>query len=305
MFSMAFLAALTECLKQFSSAASDPVTAANLVERVMAFQEQQGKLFVDGKLGPKTLWALQFPLLKSANNGAGQLMELVTLKADPKIPGYDSMEPIVLREDASEAFGRIMAKVREKGGKIYAAGGLRHLNEPDGPNRSASSFHYPGLAVDLSPYAGARNPAKDPYVCELSDNNRWTVWARAEGGEERELQGVACTRSETAPNGSPRGRVDYVTISRKPVTGKFVNLTEIALGEGYHPIGPRPSFANGPIRNFMSSEWWHFQYEKPLVEGFSMFGIELARLKRYHNTNSLTGSTPWNERNRIFGNNWN
>lgn len=306
MFSIAFLAALTECLKQFDSTASDPVTAANLVERVMAFQERHGKLFVDGKLGPKTLWALQFPLLKAANNGAGQLMELVTLRSDPAPAGYSHLDPIVLREDASEAFGRIMAKVREKGGKIIAAGGLRRLDEPDGPNRSAASFHYPGLAVDLSPYAGARNPAKDPYVCELSDANRWTVWARAEGGEERELNAIACTRSETAPNGGPRPRgIDYVTIERKKVTGKFVNLTGIALAEGYHAIGPRPSFANGPIRNFMSSEWWHFQYEKPLVEGFSMFGIELARLKRYHNTNSLTGSSPWNERNRIFGNNWN
>jgi hypothetical protein len=298
--SPAFFEAISRCLNAHESAHSGPVTAENLVARVTEFQAANGQLYVDGKVGPKTLWALQHPLLQ-----ADGLLELVDLQSDTPPRGYDVERIIRLRSDAAEAFGRIMTRVREKGGLILGAGGLRRLNEPDGPNRSASSFHYPGLAVDLSPYAGARNPAKDPYLCELSADNGWTVWTRGEGGEEREISAVTSARSDTGPSGAPRGRTDYVTITRTPVSGKFVNVTAIALEEGFHQISPRPAWRNFEIRNFMSSEWWHFQYEKALTPEFSMFGIELSRVKNYFNTNSLTGSTPWGERNRVFGKDWN
>ena len=51
----------------------------------------------------------------------------------------------------------------------------------------------------------------------------------------------------------------------------------------------------------MGAEWWHFQYTKDLVEGVSTFGHELLKL---YSENTLAGTPPWRERERIYGINW-
>jgi hypothetical protein len=83
------------------------------------------------------------------------------------------------------------------------------------------------------------------------------------------------------------------------VDGHFVDLTALFNEHGFKSIRARRRFEEGA--SMMGAEWWHFQYEKGLIEAASTFGSEL--LKVYSKT-TLEGTPPWEHRDRIFGINW-
>lgn len=255
---------------------------------VVLFQEDHS-LYADGIVGPNTWSALNRSLAIMVDeqtqpindNGAQhKLMEWVRVPADQYGDGFDRF---FLRGDAAEAYMRVWERVIEAGGKLTSSGARRSLDAPVGASRSATSFHYTGRALDLFIWSGMKNRNRDPYVVTPDGDRYWRVFARADGGEQRELNAVTY--------GS--------RIEGKPVSGKFVDLTALFENEGFKRIRARSAFFSGGSK--LAAEWWHFQYETGLEPGVSTFGDELRKV---YLEDQLLGTAPWDYKNRVFGIDW-
>lgn len=152
---------------------------------VVAFQNDQG-LYTDGRVGTTTLQALEKAYatrqLELASAGpasarfggppgvtsafdatVGALLPFERCPADEWGDGYDR---VWLRADAAAAYRRVYAEARRQGTVLTSSGGRRDLNASVGPNRSATSLHYTGRALDLYVWSAMRDPKADPYVAE-------------------------------------------------------------------------------------------------------------------------------------------
>lgn len=231
-------------------------------ESVIEFQIAN-QLLADGIVGTLTLKkidekvaAATIVVKPSASPG---LLKIVKVPADKYLDGYDSFS---IREDVAAKYNVAFNEIKEKGGIVTSAGGLRGLDAPAGVSRSTCSFHYTGRAIDLALPSALANPNKDPYVCTL-DDQRWTLHCRVSKEKEHlvpVIQLQAYTRAHT----------------REVVTGHFLNLTEVFVKNGFMPIRPRRGFF---VKNiYTSAEWWHFQNVDGLVHGVSTFGDELLKI---------------------------
>ncbi len=258
-------------------------------DAVIQFQETEG-IYADGIVGPQTMRvlerALQEQLLEQQSPGAESLdasverLPFVRVPADKYRDGYDRF---FLRSDAAEAYKEVRKQVTEAGGVLTSSGARRLLTARVSPGRSATSFHYTGRALDLHVGSGMESPSRDPYVVTADGDRYWRVYVRAPGGEQREID-------------------VYTYASRKrsrSVEGHFVDLTDIFQQQGFMPIRAHKSFFRGGT--WLGAEWWHFQYEKGLEEGVSTFGQELLRV---YSQEGVTGTPPWEYRNRVFKINW-
>ena len=206
-----------------------------------------------------------------------------------KFPGRAGFTRTTLRSDAAEAYKELYEEVHELGGIITSAGGRRGLASKAGAARSKKSMHYTGLAFDMALPTGMKDPAVDPYVIEDIGGRRWTVWMRADNGEERTVEGTYITRS----GGKTK-------LNKKEVTGKFVDFTALAKKHGFYSIRARRSFFRGG--SYGGSEWWHFQYERALTRGKSKFGEELLKV---YSLSKCQRFIYWDEaKDCIFGKNW-
>lgn len=257
-------------------------------DAVIRFQEEHG-LYGDGVVGPNTWRALQRALDIHTEEQIGPtrqpdiqpgLMDWVRVPADPYKDGYDRL---FLREDAAAAYMRVREKVVEAGGQLTSSGGRRALNASVGAARSATSFHYTGLALDLYVSSGMENRARDPYVVAADADRFWRVYVRAEGGKQMEVDAVTYGSRNRAST----------------VSGKFLDLTALFKSEGFERIRARKSFFTGGT--WLGAEWWHFQYEKGLQKGVSTFGSELLKV---YTEDQLRPTPPWEFRNNVFGVNW-
>lgn len=265
---------------------------------VIRFQESEG-LYADGIVGPVTMEALEEAYMRhiielnSPGIGAGEegvedRMQFVRCDANAYRDGYDRFW---LRQDAADAYNKVRKiVVDEWGGELTSSGAKRSLDAKVSPNRSATSFHYLGLALDLHVWSGMEDPQKDPYVINV-DNY-----------EERKLEVfVRCSSEKVEPikvnNVLKYGR----SVPQKPLTveGRFKSLTELFGKHGFKPIAARRRFfeEGAPL----SAEWWHFQYEKPLSEYVSTFGRELLRI---YSIERLKVTQPWRYRDHIFKIQW-
>lgn len=207
-------------------------------------------------------------------------MSWVRVPADKYRDGYDRF---FLREDAAEAYLRVHEVVVEAGGKLTSSGARRSLNARVGASRSATSFHYTGLALDLHVGSGMENRSRDPFVIASDGDRYWRVYARADGGEKMDINAVT-----------------YGTRNRGSVTsGKFIDITKLFKSEGFKRIRARRSFFNGG--SWLGAEWWHFQYESKLEKGVSTFGGELLKV---YTEDQVRSTPPWRYKERIFGVNW-
>ena len=129
------------------------------------------------------------------------------------------------------------------------------------PGRSANSFHYGGLALDLATTSEMRDPRVDPFIVTV-EGDLWRVWARTDGGEERRLDAVVwrdgATRTET-------------------VEAYVIDRTALAASHGFRrisrPVGlPRQL----PLRRVVALP----VRESPRA-WITQFGIELVSLQRY------------------------
>jgi hypothetical protein len=267
---------------------------------VKKFQEENG-LKADGLAGKGTIGKLN-ELLNTRNIDIqvgedsqaeedlppAEKLSWVKCPAD-KFPGRAGYTRVTLRSDAAEAYKELYKEVHELGGIITSAGGRRGLASKAGAARSKKSMHYTGLAFDMALPTGMKDPAVDPYVIEDIGGRRWTVWMRAENGEEKTIEGTYITRS----GGKTK-------LNKKEVTGKFVDFTALAKKHGFYSIRARRSFFRGG--SYGGSEWWHFQYERALTRGESKFGEELLKV---YPLSKCQQFVYWNEaKDCIFGKNW-
>jgi hypothetical protein len=291
-----YLTAVGECLvfHKIIGKTSD-LTPANFKANIRAFQSAHGGLLADGELGELTAWALQ-----AQRAEAGPQLASVPVPVD-SVPGGDASVPLNLRADAAAAANTLFAAIRAKGGIVTSAGGFRALSVKPNAHQSARSMHYPGLAFDLAVTTGSFNPDKDPFVIERSGTTSgpgyWRVWVRAPGGDERTVKATIHS-----------GAWANIKVTTKTVTGKFLSFTDLAKAHGFQPIGPRSGYLAPTQKAYMSSEWWHFQYEAALIPNFSQLGIEMLRVGGgSYTANGIAAANPplWEERRAMFKQRWN
>lgn len=279
-----------ETLKQlgFKPGPIDGDYGGKTEKAVLQFQEEH-QLYADGIVGPTT-WhvlrrALQIHLEEQVQPDTSddlqmERMDWVRVAADKYRDGYDRF---FLRQDVAQAYLKVRDVVVEAGSKLTSSGARRSLNAHVSASRSATSFHYTGRALDLMVASGMENRGKDPFVIAAEGNRFWRVYARADGGEQMEINAVT-----------------YGSRNKGKITsGKFLDLTALFEKEGFQCIRARRSFFNGGT--WLGAEWWHFQYEVGLEKGMSTFGDELLKV---YSEEQLRSTPPWRYKDRVFGENW-
>ncbi|MEJ2365160.1 MAG: peptidoglycan-binding domain-containing protein [Deltaproteobacteria bacterium] len=280
----------------FNPGPVDGIFGANTEKAVIRFQET-ANLYSDGVVGPTNMEAMEKAYTEhileisspgiDATDATEERYIFVRCEADEYEEGY---RHLYLRQDAAEAYNEVLSKLRHFKGKLTSSGGKRSLQAQVNANRSATSFHYLGLAFDLYIWSGMEDPENDPYVIKIDDltDRRFEVFVRCESEEVEEVE------------------IDDVVRYHDPglqntvkVTGKFISLSKLLIDNGFQPIRARRRFIEDGIP--LAAEWWHFQYEQPLIPYVSTFGGELLKL---YSMQRLEGTLPWHFRNRIFKTNW-
>jgi hypothetical protein len=275
---------------------ADGIFGPNTEKAVIRFQET-ASLYSDGVVGPTTMEALEEAYMKhtlemhspgiDATDGTEERYVFVRCEADKYKEGYGHL---YLRQDAAEAYNEVLGKVRGLGGKLTSSGAKRSLQAKVNANRSATSFHYLGLAFDFYIWSGMENPENDPYIIKIDDlsDRRFEIFARCESEEVEEVEIDDVVRYH-----------DPGLQNTMKVTGRFISLTKLFKDHGFQPIRARRRFIDDGTP--LAAEWWHFQYEKPLIPYVSTFGGELLKV---YSMQRLEGTPPWHFRNRIFKTNW-
>ena len=274
----------------------DGIYGKNTEKAVVRFQESAA-LYADGIVGPATMEALEEAYLahvventspgSDASDGYEDRLTFVRCPADVYGEGYGHL---YLRQDAAEAYETVLEKVHALGGILTSSGGKRALNAKVNSNRSATSFHYLGLALDLFVWSGMEDPQQDPYVVKLVDRQkrRFNVYVRCSSEDVPEQTVTDVVRYHQNDLGN-----------RTSVSGRFQNLTALFREHGFESIAARRRFVDDGYP--LAAEWWHFQYENALTPYVSTFGGEL--LKTY-TKQRLSKSSPWRYRDRVFKVNW-
>lgn len=273
----------------FRPGSVDGVFGEKTEDAVIRFQEAVG-LLADGIVGKNTQEALEKALiehiLEQQSPGTDSFeahperLPFVRVPADTFLDGFDRF---FLRADVAEAYMRVREQVLEAGGKLTSSGARRSLTAHVSPSRSATSFHYTGRALDLQVGSGMEGRSSDAYVVVSDGDRLWRVFARAEGGEQMELEAITyASRNQSIK-----------------VSGKFLDLTALFDKQGFKRIRARKSFFTGGT--FLGAEWWHFQNEEGLEPGVSTFGGELLRV---YSEETLRPTPPWRSRDRVFKVNW-
>jgi len=233
---------------------------------------------VDGDFGPKTadalkLWQRSVSLPESgvltnpdipAWNKAFPSIPFLTLKF-ATVPadkvGNTGFTTSSLRDDAARAYLKLYHEIKRLGGIMTSDGGRRHISAPINANRSRVSLHYTGRAFDLATQTGMQSVVSDPYLV-VPEDRCWNLWFKTPRAEEVSLQSVTWSYKlkKTIP---------------APWRGRAYNFTQLASTFGFHRIPYRASFTAG---EYLSAEWWHFQYTEGLIRGQSTFGEELYQV---------------------------
>lgn len=253
---------------------------------VEAFQEAND-LYPDGDFGPLSRRRLdellgreiapwpQIPAAGLQNTWARYELQ------GPFPPGYRGYKRFTVRDDVGHALGRVDGVLRAWGSGLLSSGGKRYLEDGAGRNRSATSLHYLGRAVDLWIYAAMQDPETDPFVCvrdPLLGDRRYRVYARGNGSVTLSLDAIH-------KRGTTR------------VTGSFIDLTQIMADHGFQGIPARRSAWRKENANYGGTEWWHFQYEEGLELGVTTFGDELLRV---YTQAELFGTAPWSRGDAVW-----
>jgi hypothetical protein len=130
----------------------------------------------------------------------------------------------------------------------------------------------------------------DPYVIRLADltERRLEVFFKCASEDVPELEISDCVKYN-----------DPKLLSRKTISGRYQNLTELFKDNGFSPIRARRRFIEDGYP--LAAEWWHFQYENALTPYVSTFGGELLKV---YSRQRLEKTAPWRFRDRTFKVNW-
>ena len=204
--------------------------------------------------------------------------------------GYPSIK---VREDVAPAFSDIKRVLNECGAVLASVGAIRKLDAEVSEGRSATSFHYTGLAIDIWTHSGLYpdgDPETDEYVAIWQeDEKHYYIYARSSS--------PVGTTAQDAMGGThtvERVTLDAIDVSSgtykkappgiKTVTGNFVNLTNIMSAYGMHNIGGLSPFYS---LSKPHAEWWHFESHNGLVPGKTTFGDVLLTMYEQG------GEPPW------------
>lgn len=258
----------------------------NFDDMILAFQEKSN-MMADGLPRWETLWNMQYPWVQQLPK-----MKFTRCEVD-KIPGIESLDHVMLREDAAERFNALRKEVLSLGGTMPIMEGKRPLSEKVSVSKSIISLHYTGLAFDLAGTAGFFNPDKDPFVVTLGGNGYWEIWCRSASAGDMKMNAMYWESLESG--------VDKT----KTVMGKFFSFTRVCEKHGFYPLRPRMSFTRSTIRKYTGSEWWHFQANDLLIPNLSLFGIELMRIEGYTPEYiRQTNEAAWERKKSLFQVEW-
>ncbi|MGV1939906.1 peptidoglycan-binding domain-containing protein [Agrobacterium sp. 22-211-1] len=283
----------------YESLETDGVFGADTEEAVLSFQAHSG-LYEDGRVGPVTLAALEkeFAIRQrelsspmSLGSPAGYSVESCPTNefGSGKEKGYRQVK---LRSDVMMAYRQVSDEVHRQGGLVTSSGGIRDLNATVSKNRSATSFHYSGRALDLFIWSGMQDPATDAYVAQRIGERRYNVYARC--WQDKAEKGALPPQQTIADVVTNKNRVKGVS-----VTGHFLDLTALFAKNGFKPIRARAAFEKGG--DYLGAEWWHFQWEVGLVPGASTFGAELLKI---YSKATLANTPPWAYRDYVWQQDW-
>ena len=257
----------------FNCGVADGIFGPGTEHQVELFQESE-EIHPDGIVGRVTLRILNEELEKSNNSDLkfqigdaddcpdpDRKYKWVRVEAD-QVRGSQGYNRFTVREDAAEAYNALREEVLALGGVITSAGGRRLISDSrKSRSRSTKSMHYVGLAIDLALDSGMGNsPENQRYAIESIGNRSWNVWCKTDNPDIPERAIKAYTYHHTS----------------KLVTGRYFSLTDLAKKHGWYPIQARGWFMRGGKPS--GAEWWHFQYNRALIEGQSQFGTELLRV---------------------------
>jgi hypothetical protein len=208
----------------------------------------------------------------------------------------------------------VKAAIEERGGQLVSSGGFRPLRAQVNSARSATSFHYSGLAIDLFTLSATLDPVAtlsaeervrcgrdyvDQYVVELVDSEvdpyGWVVWCRSTTPTHPEVTMGSMKACAFDASGQFQHDVD--------VTGPYFNLTELFKTHGFTPIkgkAPWGSKSNASERRLLAfdhMEWWHFEKAGHLTRDKTKFGEVLLEI---HTFDELKGTPPWQNRFCVF-----
>ena len=257
-------------------------------EAVLAFQASTG-LYADGIVGGQTRDALAWALREhGAVLGVSRpepcRRRMCGSTRTAHRDGYSSFR---LRDDVATAYQAVRAEVVGRGGIITSSGGMRALGAKVSANRSATSMHYVGRALDLFVYSAKVDPATDPYVV-VPDPDRergWVVYARVEDGERMSLDAMTWERTLV------------------PTEGVFINLTTLFRREGFEPIRARRSFwpprsVNGQASGgtFSGSAGWSAARRRLATSYCASTSFARCRARRPGRTATPCGASTGSER---------
>ncbi len=191
------------------------------------------------------------------------------------------------RADAAYWYMQLFEHAERLGIKVTSAGADRSIKVSATAGRSNTSLHYIAIAFDLAIYTGMVKPETDAYVIERNGRG-WTVWARCYTDRPEMQRTIQNPVTYARRNGTG-----------KPVSGQFVNFTELARMYHFEDINPHASFFTGGTQ--LGAEWWHFQCEFALMPFFSTFGEELLTL---HSADDIRKSPVAPHTDKVFGINW-
>jgi len=221
--------------------------------------------------------------------------ELATAYESPGAPLTSNCRQrfVNMRPDALSALEIVVQKIIQAGGAFHTSGARRGLGATVSASRSSTSLHYLGRAIDLCTSAGMNRPQTDPYVItrDPSSSDTWIVYARSVNPDRLGISENLTLQAVKSDN------------TEETVTGKFINLTDLFSQSNFDRIPARSGWRNsrtpqGYQSNYLSSEWWHFQWEAGLVARETTFG---SQLQQVWTLEQLQGTGPWvNSRNKTW-----
>lgn len=276
---------------------------------VMNFQTSES-VYSDGIVGPVTMKTLEKAYtnrvleLNSPGTDFSDAVQnrfpLERVYADHYDEGYTKL---FMRCDAADAYALVRKELIAQGGILTSSGTMRSLNAQVTQSRSSVSFHYLGLALDLYIYSGMTDPSKDPFVVVLEEERLHRVYARCKVAADWKWNAEDKPSQITLP--PAQTLTNIITYKQRngainpSQTDHFLDVTALFKKHGFERIAARKNFYDGD--SMMGAEWWHFQYEKGLMPKVSTFGNELLKI---FSEDTLKGTPPWEQRNRVFGINW-
>lgn len=199
-----------------------------------------------------------------------------------------------VREDVAVNVSEVKRIANELGALLASSGASRALSTKVTPGRSATSFHYTSLALDLVVPAMMNKPETDNYVIEFDPENtkNFIVWAKtSKTSGSVEKSGVTFEVEHKTLNAIKESSSGPQIL---PVTGYFVNVTKLMRAHGLDGIGAVGK--NWYTKCSGASEAWHFDFRKNggLTIGSTTFGMTLETM---HNPST---HPPWQFASRTW-----